>query len=559
MSRSLQRLAALGGVLAVVTPVALLAGGDVAVRPGAPAAAGPVTVGPDAGRSLGPTDRRAPIDFSLTLRLDDARLDRFLAGQHDPASPHYGRRLDAAAFGRRFGPATGELTAVRRALGAAGIEVTRSHPQRTSLSVRGPAAAVSRMFGVSLEDFAGPGGTRWHEPAGTPVVPGPLRGAVRGVTGLDTRPRPATSAAAPQEGLARESLAAAYNIGPLHERGIDGSGQTIAIMGYEAFAEEDVAAYDELTGTDAPPVERVEIDGGVTDLASTSEIHLDIAVVRSVAPKARILSYEGPNTGTFGEIVDQIVADGRTDIVSLSWGKCDIAERFGPGQREADLQSFRAAAAQGISFFVASGDAGAYDCQHTDPNNDVVSVDFPSVSPDIVSVGGTRLSVRENGSYLGEAGWEDVLSAGGGGGGLSTVEERPEWQRGPGVENEFSTGKRQIPDVAAAADGDSGYLVVDGGEQARIGGTSGSAPFWAASMLLVRQYVAEEGGPDGLGYVNPRLYEIAQEEGQAGPFNDVVRGGNRLHNATPGWDYSTGLGSPDVFELAQAFEQRLNR
>jgi len=114
-------------------------------------------------------------------------------------------------------------------------------------------------------------------------------------------------------------------------------------------------------------------------------------------------------------------------------------------------------------------------------------------------------------------------------------------------------------EASEAADGDSGYLIVDEGEVFSVGGTSGAAPFWAASMLLVRQYVAGEGGPEGLGFVNPLLYEIAREEGEKSPFNDVVRGGNRLHNAGPGWDYSTGLGSADMFELAQAFEERLNR
>ena len=58
--------------------------------------------------------------------------------------------------------------------------------------------------------------------------------------------------------------------------------------------------------------------------------------------------------------------------------------------------------------------------------------------------------------------------------------------------------------------------------------------------------------------MNPMLYAIAREEGDRSPFNDVVRGGNRLHNATPGWDFSTGLGSADMFELAQAFKERLS-
>ena len=513
---------------------------------------------PEGGTRLGPTDPRAAIDFSLTLRLRDAQLRRFMAQQRDPSSPNYRRFLGPEAFGRRFGPDAADLAAVRRALGSSGIEVTRSYPQRTTLRARGRVEDVSRVFDVSLDDFVNESGARWHSPDRPATVPGPLRRAVRDIAGLDTRPLPLHSAAAPTEGQSRESLEAAYGIRPLHEQGIEGEGETVAIMGYETFSKQDVAQYDELTNTEGPPVEKIRVNGGVNQEGST-EISLDIAAIRAVAPKAQILSYEGPNDGTFSPIVDQIVADGRADIVSLSWGKCDVPEAHAPGQREADLQSFRAAAAQGISVFVASGDSGAYGCQHSNINDDRVAVDFPSASGDLVTVGGTRLSVRENGSYLDEAGWEDVVSSSGGGGGISEIEPRPEFQTGPGVENKLSSGKRQVPDVAAAADGDSGYLIVDGGEVFSVGGTSGAAPFWAASMLLVRQYVAGEGGPEGLGFVNPLLYEIAREEGEKSPFNDVVRGGNRLHNAGPGWDYSTGLGSADMFELAQAFEERLNR
>ena len=116
-----------------------------------------------------------------------------------------------------------------------------------------------------------------------------------------------------------------------------------------------------------------------------------------------------------------------------------------------------AAAAQGISVFVASGDAGAYDCQHADRNVTYVVSGIPASSTGVIAVGGTLLSVRSDGSYLDEWGWEDILSGGGTGGGLSRVEERPPWQVGPGVENQYSNGKRQVPDVAGPADPTAEY------------------------------------------------------------------------------------------------------
>jgi len=93
--------------------------------------------------------------------------------------------------------------------------------------------------------------------------------------------------------------------------------------------------------------------------------------------------------------------------------------------------------------------------------------------------------------------------------------------------------------------------------QATIGGTSAAAPFWAGSMLLIEQSARNRrAGP--LGFVAPLLYRIAASDSRTAPaFHDVVLGGDRLHDATEGWDYSTGLGSPDVANLAEAVVARL--
>jgi kumamolisin len=173
-------------------------------------------------------------------------------------------------------------------------------------------------------------------------------------------------------------------------------------------------------------------------------------------------------------------------------------------------------------------------------------------------VGGTRLSVREDGSYFSEDGWEDTLSSDGTGGGVSPLDRRPDWQRGEGLG--FSSRRRLVPDVAGPADCDSAYFIVypevGGNGSTRVQGphgcgTSAAAPFWAGVTALVQQYARERGVPR-LGFLAPTLYEVARTEQGRAAFNDVQSGGNLKHNAGRGWDFATGLGSPNVWNLAQA-------
>jgi kumamolisin len=283
---------------------------------------------------------------------------------------------------------------------------------------------------------------------------------------------------------------------------------------------------------------------------------------------ARIINYEGPNSAVgFASIIARIVADAEVDIVSISWGLCEnLANPLAIGVNE---NEFAAAFAAGISIFVASGDDGAYDCRRVRISDDPferdisVGVDYPGSSPSTVSVGGTFLSLREDGTYLEEAGWEEPLGGSGGGGGLSRYFDRPTWQVGTGVDNAASNGQRQVPDVAGPADPSSGFHVVytapgEGVVSSRVGGTSAAAPFWAASMLLTQQ-LAQSEGIDTLGALAPVLYQVAAEQPDGAVFHDVVRGGNLLYQAGPGWDYSTGLGSPRVAPLARAIVDFLSR
>jgi kumamolisin len=316
-----------------------------------------------------------------------------------------------------------------------------------------------------------------------------------------------------------------------------------------------IAAFDKSTAVSGPKVIHVRVNGGTTPGEGSSEVALDIEVIRGVAPKARILDFEAPNDGTpFADVIDAIVADGRARTISISWGRCDVPADVTTSTRRADERSFQAAIAAGVTIFSSAGDFGAFDCRADRPDDLDLTTDWPSGSQYVVSVGGTRLEVRTSGGYLAEEGWEDTLEGSGGGGGIAVREPRPTWQGAVAAGLAGAEGHRMIPDVAAAADPDSGFYVVwrdtDGSlVHGSIGGTSAATPFWAGSALLIRQAVVAA-GKSPPGFLAPLLYQVASSTGRA--FHDVLRGGNLGYLAGPAWDPATGLGSPDVARLANA-------
>ncbi len=541
-------------------------------------------------RFVGATDRAKTMNFSVVLRLaHQEAMQAFLDAVNDPSSPEYRHFLTAAEFGRRFGLPAPEVDRIRNDLVGAGFTLNSVFPQRTSMSLRGTVGAIDDFFSTRIGDFRDTDGRPYVAPLHPPVVPATLRPSVTGVAGLNGAPAPPPLAIPRGEGLFPKDAAKAYDITPLQQQGIDGNGQTIAIVSFASFREQDVNAFVHHVGLDAPPVaqaiERVPVDGGNNDKTGDTsvEVNLDLDVVHGTAPQAKILNYEAPFTSLssfvqgLGDAVNQVVSDGRANIVSISYGLCDATALedgtpfLSPQDRKVTEQALAAARAAGVSVFVAAGDSGAFGCQRFDLNDTRVIPLWPGDSPNVVSVGGTLLNVRKDGTYLDETGWEDVLSQGGTGGGVNPEDPAPDFQQGdlsvngqnvPIMDPERNPkGDRQGPDVAASADPDSGFFTVHavkGGNSVGepIGGTSAATPFWAATMLLIQQS-SEQQGAGKLPFVDSLLYRIAADkmnydgvDAPDEPFHDVVLGGNRSDDCRVGWDFATGLGSPNAAVLA---------
>jgi subtilase family serine protease len=570
--RILLGAAALGVVLAA----ALVLGSRGSLKHGGgPLAAGGSVAGQD--RRIGPLSG-GTVRFALNLRLRQHELDSYL---HHVAPG----TLTAAGFGVRFGQSDMQLARLRGVLRRLGIGVEHLYPQRTAMLVRSPVSLLQRVFSVRFERYALPDGRRYFAPVSAPRIPASLSPYISGLGDLSDRPIP--PADVPAKGLTPDVVGQAYDLKPLWDQGIKGQGQTIAIAtAGGAINPADLQAFASHAGVSIPQITVKQIDGGSRydpRAGSDIEVDLDLQIVLGLVPGAHIIDYQGsdgtngtpaPSLGhSLADIYNQIEQDGLAHVVTTSYGFCEAAmQQDSPGDQQLIDNSLKALEASNVTVFESTGDSGAFACLQAlqiQPASKLpadrvgLSIQSPSSTPYAVAVGGTRLEVRSDGSYLTESAWSNPLSRGGGGGGVSAVEPRPVWQQGPGVNQPSLNpkGLRETPDVAGPADPNSGFLecVTNPGESTPscdggAGGTSAAAPFWAASMLLVQQYATAHGaGSLAHCFAGPILYELAAKRQPVPPFHQVVLGNNGYYPATAGWNFATGLGSPDVFNLAQDY------
>jgi kumamolisin len=132
----------------------------------------------------------------------------------------------------------------------------------------------------------------------------------------------------------------------------------------------------------------------------------------------------------------------------------------------------------------------------------------------------------------------------GSGGGLSQFFEKANIQQGPGVNNRYSTGKRQVPDISAVG---MNVPIYYQRQWVLVGGTSVATPIWAAGMALVNEGLWAKKGKYFYGPV--LFYYIATHSANLHPYYDVTTGDNLYYKATPGWDYASGRGTPNLADF----------
>jgi subtilase family serine protease len=308
----------------------------------------------------------------------------------------------------------------------------------------------------------------------------------------------------------------------------DGSGQTIAII--DAYDQPNIASnlatFDSTYGLPAPPsFLKVNESGGTTyPTASTSwglEISLDVEWAHAIAPGAKILLVEA-NSNSWSDLFTAVnYARNQPGVaaVSMSFGGSEWS-----GMTSFDSYFQTPSGHSGVTFVASSGDSGTSGA----PN-------YPSVSPNVLAVGGTQLSVDSSGNYLGETGWS------GSGGGVSAYYSQPGYQNGVVTQ---STARRTVPDVAYDGSSGSPFAIYDTsgyGGWVQVYGTSAGAPQWAALVAIADQgrALAGKAALDGASQALPALYQLP-----AADFHDITSGSNGGFSAGPGYDLVTGRGTP---------------
>lgn len=483
-----------------------------------------------------PAGQQLHLVVGLRLRNSGA-LRQFVAKLRSTPVP--GRvYLTSTDVINRYAPTKDQYQTVQDYLTGIGCTIDRTYTNRFIVDATCSANQVHASLGIQIRSYRDAAGHEFYANRSDPRVPTSVGSLIQSIGGLNNLPvfrshvRMPTRASVQDYsgGYSPQNILTAYDANSIRSQA-DGTGQTIAILTAYGYNQSDISSFDQQFSLPDPQLNDVPIDGSISQ--TTPETPLDVEWSHAMAPGAKIVVYEASDTtsSVFTDMYNRALSDNLAQVWSTSWGACEDQQP----SIYTDQSIFAAAAAEGISIYAASGDAGGTDCGTS--RNPAVGVDYPASDPSVTGVGGTTLTLNSDGSIESETAWTGSGTAGGSGGGVSDIFSQPSWQSAVA-----SYPGRAVPDVAFDADPNTGLAVVINGSAEVIGGTSDAAPSWAGLTAMLNQY-----GSASIGYANPLYYQANVRS----TFHDITQGNNGVYYAGPGYDPVTGLGSPDVGALAQ--------
>lgn len=506
--------------------------------------------------TIGPLSADTVLHVSITFRVNQQELNKL---QGTP-----GQNLENDA--NRLGISGSEYEQIKQIYGIQGatLNLNKLH---TTLTIDAKAKTFVQVFQIQFLLHTLNGRT-FYAPSSNPRVPTLIVDKILAIAGLDSyslsprtgfaaQPSQTTRGSATpvdcnlrQNVLSPLAIAHFYSYDQLYKAGLNGEGITINLIEIDGFAKTDVQNYASCMNYRGH-LKVVDLD---TPASPGQEATLDIEVIMGLTPAANIVDYEtsdanfnGINKALQGIINDNVKNTNSGSIVSISLGATENG--ITPGDVAAIDQSLQILTkAEHMTIFIASGDCAAYD---SGTYGDL-SVDFPASDPWVVAVGGTTPLLDQQ-KGINETGWSNGANHTacnnhwGSGGGLSKLFKRPAWQNAPGVQNQYSNGMRQMPDVSAFAAVLTYFYL---GHWNPTGGTSAAAPIWASGMALANEKLLHQAQRFFFG---PNLfYQVARNgvNNQLQPYTDVTQGDNLYYPAMKNWDFVTGLGTPNLNDFS---------
>lgn len=360
----------------------------------------------------------------------EAALENLLEEQQDKSSPNFHKWLTPDGFGQQFGASDQDIQTIISWLEGHGFQVAGVSHGHDVIEFSGNAQEVQQAFHAAIHSYVVNGGQYWAN-ASDPEIPSALAPAVIGIDSLNnfrkkaahhlvgitarqmagewTKSQPAltyqcgnnpnTGAPIYCNALGPYDFATIYNVLPLWTASpaIDGTGESIAIVGRSNIYLQDVANFRELFDLPANPPQII-LDGpdpGVIDNEDETEADLDVEWSGAVAKGATIMLVVSESTETTDGVdlsAEYAVDNNIAPIMSESFGSCEL--EMGTAGNQFYKNLWEQAAAQGISVFVAAGDQGSAGCdffQGTAPQaaQEGLQVNGIASTPYDVSVGGT--------------------------------------------------------------------------------------------------------------------------------------------------------------------------
>jgi subtilase family serine protease len=599
-----------------------------------PTAIGSVATVPAGARAAAaPSDStKINVDIALNPR-NAAELAKYAQLVSDPNSLFYKQYLTKWQTQLLFAPSQSTVNAVTSALQAAGLNPGSAIDDNLYIPVTATIGQLKHAFKIGFAGYRLADGQSAFNATSAPQLDQSVAGDVRGVIGLDNflklsadnhtpvaasrAAAESVTAAAKQTGAAQSAvpamcssfstaiakylahfgyaakdggtyysptaMASAYGYGKQLVSGDQGQGVTVAVEEWEAVNHQAVADYESCVGSHNKVSYNTSAAGKAVQPTATNNIgieaSLDIEAIASIAPKASIVDYEGPDISASFTDADWLdtfaapVAADSANVISLSWGGCE-AGAIDNTLENGQTTTLQLAAVQGQSFFTSSDDNGSEGCNSAAQKDPTVSVDDPANNFWLTAVGGTYMQGLTNPTVTP---WNDSFNGGGAtGGGVSiwqSLSGAADYQAGfvgAGYSNVCKAANgatcRQVPDISTVGDWRSGfpqmYYADSKGDDVLVdGGTSLAAPVMASITALADSSRAcKINGPAG--FINPLIYDLAKNPATyAKDFQDETTGNNAyspsgytgsLYQATKGYDMASGLGSPKAATLIPA-------